>query len=44
MQDYKSQCVAIMICAKVVNILQTRETHICRQHLISLYIKLSKLS
>ena len=41
MQDYKSLCAAVAICSTLVNI-SDRHTH--RQHLTSLFDKMSKLS
>ena len=39
MQDYKSLCAAVTICSTLVNI----QTHTNRQHLTSLFYKLSQL-
>ena len=42
MQDYKSLCATVVICSTLVNI-QTH-SHTDRQHLTSLYDKLSQMS
>jgi len=42
MQDYKSLCAAVMICATLVNRQTDRHTH--RPHLTSLYEQLNSAS